>query len=120
MGGGSRVASQAKSAESKSAGSGSPWLRKSKLSQWSMKPHPALQSQAPWPEVCYLRTKRFGEKCDQEGAPTLAPAGTHRPRLGGGGGPHPPRASASPPKRSIKNRIAELERFVREAETSVG
>ena len=73
MGGGSRVASQAKSAESKSAGSGSPWLRKSKLSQWSMKPHPALQSQAPWPEVCYLRTKRFGGPCPYLDARMLQP-----------------------------------------------
>jgi glutathione S-transferase len=38
-----------------------------------VKPHPALQSQAPWPEVCYLRTKRFGGPCPYLDARMLRP-----------------------------------------------
>lgn len=37
-------------------------------------PHPALQTQAPWLEACYLRTRRFGGPCPYVDSALLAKA----------------------------------------------
>lgn len=40
-------------------------------------PHPGLQTQAPWLEACYLRTRRFGGPCPYVDSALLAKAVDH-------------------------------------------